>query len=54
LIDFLSLRQYDTNVVGLKSAESGIEEVVRLSKDFNIIFCFDNDEAGKKTIEKLK
>jgi DNA primase len=54
LIDFLSLRQYDSNVVGLKSAESGIEEIIRLSKDYKIIFCFDNDEAGKKTIEKLK
>lgn len=54
LIDFLSLRQYDSNVVGLKSAESGIEEIIRLAKDYKIIFCFDNDEAGKKTIEKLK
>lgn len=54
LIDFLSLRQYDTNIIWLKSAESGIEEVIRLSKDYKIIFCFDNDEAGKKTIEKLK
>lgn len=53
LIDFLSLRQYDTNVVGLKSAESGIEEVVRLAKDFQIILCYDNDEAGRKTIDKL-
>lgn len=54
LIDFLSLRQYDTNVVWLKSAESGIDEIIRLAKDYKIIFCFDNDEAGKKTIDKLK
>lgn len=54
LIDFLSLRQYDANVVWLKSAESGIDEIIRLAKDYKIIFCFDNDEAGKKTIEKLK
>lgn len=53
LIDFLSLRQYDTNVIGLKSAESGIEEVIRYAKDFQIILCYDNDEAGRKTIEKL-
>lgn len=53
LIDFLSLRQYDTNVVGLKSAESGIDEIIRLAKDYQIILCYDNDEAGRKTIEKL-
>ncbi len=54
LIDFLTLRQYETNVVGLSSAESGTDDIIRLSKDYNIIFCFDNDEAGKKTIDKLK
>ena len=53
LIDFLTLRQYDTNVIWLKSAESGIEEVIQLAKKHEIIFIWDNDEAWKKTREKL-
>lgn len=54
LIDFLTLRQYDTNVIGLKSAESGVEEVIRMAKKHEILFVWDNDDAGKKTREKLK
>jgi len=53
LIDFLTLRQYETNVVWLKSAESGIEDVIRLAREYKIICIFDNDEAGKNTMEKL-
>lgn len=54
LIDFLTLRQYETNVVGLKSAESWLDEITRLSRDFKIIFIFDNDEAWSKTKEKIE
>lgn len=53
LIDFLTLRQYETNVVWLKSAESWIEDVIRLAREYKIICIFDNDEAGKNTMEKL-
>ncbi len=53
LIDFLTLRQYETNVVWLKSAESWVEDVIRLARDYRIICIFDNDEAWKQTREKL-
>lgn len=53
LIDFLTVRQYETNVVWLKSAESGIEDIIRLAREYKVICVFDNDEAGKKTMEKL-
>jgi len=53
LIDFLTLRQYETNVVWLKSAESGIEDIIRLAREYKVICIFDNDEAGKITMEKL-
>lgn len=53
LIDFLTFRQYETNVVWLKSAESGIDDVIRLAREYNIICVFDNDEAWAKTMEKL-
>lgn len=54
LIDFLTLRQYDSNVVWLKSAESGYEEIEKYSKKFDIILIPDQDEAGKKGLEKVK
>ena len=53
LIDFLTVRQYETNVVGLKSAESWVDDIIRLARDHKIICIFDNDEAGRKTMEKL-
>lgn len=53
LIDFLTLRQYESNVVWLKSAESWLDEIVRLARQYKIIMVFDNDEAGKITREKL-
>jgi len=54
LIDFLTIRQYDTNVIWLKSAESWIEEVIEFSKKYSIYFVGDNDEAWIKTKDKLK
>lgn len=54
LIDFLTLRQFETNVIGLKSAESWIDEVIELSKEYEIRIIFDNDDSGTHTKEKLK
>lgn len=54
LMDFLSIRQDETNVIGLKSAESGIEDIIKLSEKYKIYYVSDNDEAGKKSLEKLK
>lgn len=51
LIDFLTLRQFETNVVGLKSADNWYDDVIRLWK--RIVFIPDNDEAGKKNISKM-
>lgn len=53
LIDFLTLRQYTTNVVWLKSSESWIEEIQKLSETYEIIFVFDNDDAWSLTKEKI-
>ncbi len=53
LIDFLTLRQYETNVVWLKSAESWVDDIIRLAREYKVICIFDNDEAGKVTMEKL-
>lgn len=54
LIDFLTLRQHDTNVIWLKSAESGIDDVIALANKYDIYFIGDNDEAGRKTRDKLQ
>lgn len=53
LIDFLTLRQFESNVVWLKSAESWVEEIKRLSEKFEIIIIPDNDEAWKVTVKKI-
>lgn len=54
LIDFLTLRQFDSNVVWLKSAESWIDELEKLQDIFKIIYIPDNDEAGKQSLDKFK
>jgi len=53
LIDFLTLRQFDSNVIWLKSAESWIDEVIKYANNYRLIFIPDNDEAWQKTIEKF-
>lgn len=45
LIDFLTLRQFDTNVIWLKSATDWFEELSRFS-GYDIIYIPDNDEVG--------
>lgn len=53
LIDFLTIRQFETNVIGLKSATDWFEYVEKLAWWYDIIFIPDNDEAGKKSIKNL-
>lgn len=54
--DFLSLRQFTTNVIGLVNAknETQIDYVKFLSKTYEIYFIPDNDDAWKVTIEKFQ
>jgi len=54
MFDFLTLRQYTTNVVWLRNWSSGIGEVVRLSQHHKIVFIPDADEAGANSVEQLK
>jgi len=57
LIDFLTLKQYETNVVWLKAIWSWHEEVVKLAKSYNIRVVFDNDgkeEQAKKHLQSIK
>jgi len=54
LFDWLSLRQYYTNVVGLKSCNDGIEIVKdMMAKWYMITLISDNDEAGIKMLDKF-
>lgn len=54
--DFLSLRQYTSNVVGLVNAKNDwqLRSIKELSSIYEIYFIPDNDEAGQVTVEKLK
>jgi len=54
--DFLSLRQYTTNVIWLLNAKNEwqIRMVKELSLKWNVFFIPDNDEAWKVTIEKFE
>lgn len=54
--DYLSLRQFTTNVVGLVNAKNDeqINYIKKLSETFKIFFVPDNDEAWETTIEKFK
>jgi len=55
MTDFLSLRQYTTNVVGLVNAKNDgqLQMIKNLSNEFEIYFVPDNDDAGKITIQKF-
>ena len=54
--DYLTLRQYTTNVVGLINAKNQeqIKYIKTLSRKYDIYFCPDNDDAGRITIDKFK
>lgn len=54
LIDFLTLRQYDTNVVWLSSAQVGYDEIKELSERYRIFFIPDNDEAWHQWLQQMK
>lgn len=56
MTDFLSLRQYTTNVVWLVNAKNqwGIEIIKAMSTKYDIFFVPDNDEAWKSTIQKFQ
>lgn len=53
LIDFLTLRQFDTNVVWLKSAWDWFEQLHELAKSYTVIYVPDNDSAWKETLKKM-
>lgn len=54
MFDFLSLRQYKNNVIGLKSVNDWIEVVVEFfNKWYEIVLIPDTDEAWKQVLEKL-
>lgn len=54
LVDYLTLRQYTRNVVGMKSATDGFEMIREFyNRGYKIILIPDADEAGKSVIEKL-
>lgn len=54
MFDFLSLRQFTTNVVWLVSAQVWIKELVSISQKYDIIYIADWDEAWKNSINKIR
>ena len=54
LIDFLTLRQYDTNVIWLVTALVWYDDIKELSNKYKIIICPDNDESWYQWLEQLK
>lgn len=56
MMDFLTIRQYDKNVVWLHNCDNGFDDVVKLSEWFDIIFIPDNDaawDASRKHLESI-
>jgi hypothetical protein len=51
LIDFLTIRQFETNVIGLKSATDWFEELPRYAW-YDIIYIPDNDDVGSASTAK--
>lgn len=54
MMDFLTIRQYDKNVVGLHNCEKWFEDVIKLAETYEIIFIPDNDEAWTKSKKFLE
>ena len=54
--DWLSLRQYTTNVVGLVNAKNDwwLKTIREFSNKYEIYFIPDNDEAGTTCLNKMK
>ena len=53
-MDFLTLRQYTGNVIGLRSAKNWIDEVNRYWKTHEIVIVADNDDAGNEVVENIQ
>lgn len=53
MFDFLTLRQRTENVIGLRSAESWYEEIMRYKNTHNIILIPHNDIAGQRMRERF-
>ena len=53
LIDFLTIRQHETNVIWLKSNNEWYDDVHKLAEKYNIYFVPDNDEAWKEWLKSL-
>ena len=53
MTDYLTLRQFTTQVVGLVSKDNGIEEIKALKNRYRFILIPDEDEAWKQSLEKL-
>ncbi len=54
LIDFLTLKQVTSNVIGLKSADCWYRDVLRYAKEwFNIYVVKDSDESWNKIVKQL-
>ena len=55
LFDFLSLRQVESNVIGLKNWKVWIEILKKLDKaGYDIVFLPDNDEKWKDSLVEMK
>lgn len=56
MLDFLTLRQYEKNVVGLHNCLNWFDDVIKLAESYNIIFIPDNDKAwieSKKHLDAI-
>jgi hypothetical protein len=53
LIDFLTIRQHETNVIWLKSNKEWYEDIQKLWEKYKIYIVPDNDEAWKEWLQLL-
>lgn len=53
MIDFLTIRQYEKNVVGLHNCINWFDDVIKLSEVYDIIFIPDNDKTGQESKRHL-
>lgn len=54
MFDFLTLRQFFPNVVGLNTKDQGLNVIEEFARDeFEILYITDNDEAGEESAEKM-
>lgn len=53
LIDFLSIVQYDSNVIWLKSVQDGRWQVREYARYMDVYIVFDNDDIGKESEKNM-